>query len=148
VFFGKFYHRLNSKNQVTVPASFRQVIPPEEAKKGLYLVRTNQNCLYLYTQSEVEQIMTRLRESSTPEDQDFRRMLASRITPVDMDSQGRIVIPAELKAAVGIDTDVAFVGNANRAEIWALDRWRAFEREHEGTYERRLEERMDDLFER
>lgn len=67
---------------------------------------------------------------------------------MDMDSQGRIVIPAELKAAVGIDVDVVFVGNGNRAEIWALERWSTFEREQEVAYERRLEERMDDLFER
>lgn len=148
MFFGKFQHRLNAKNQVTIPARFRQVIPPEETKKGFYLFRSGSKCLYLYTHSEVERILARLQESSTPEDQDFRRMLMSRITPVDMDSQGRIVIPAELKAAVGIDVDVVFVGNGNRAEIWALERWSTFEREQEVAYERRLEERMDDLFER
>ena len=148
MFFGQFQHRLNSTNQVTVPARFREVVAEEERKKRFNLVRSNPDCLYLYPQAEIEKVVGRMRDSSSAVDPEFRRMLTSRIRPVDMDAQGRIVIPAELKKAAGIETDVVFLGNAERIEIWALDRWTAFEKEREPGYEKKLEEVMDDLFER
>lgn len=148
MFFGQFHHRLNTKNQVTIPARLRDVVPEDERNKGFYLVRSNPECLYLYTHTEIQKTVDRLRSSSSAVDPEFRRMLTSRITPVDMDAQGRIVIPAELKKAAGIDADVVFLGNAERMELWALDRWTAFESGHEPGYERKLGEMMDDLFER
>ena len=145
MFFGQYHHRLNTKNQVTVPARLRELVPDKEK---LYIVRTNTSCLFLYTQAEIEKIVERMRASSGAVDPEFRRMLTSRVVPVDMDAQGRIVIPAELKEAVGIEADVAFVGNAERVEIWPLDRWKVFETEREAGYEKKLGEVMDELFER
>jgi MraZ protein len=156
VFFGQFHHRLNSKKQVTIPARFRGLVPlkkdsadekGDKAREELYLVRTGSDCLYLYTQREIEGVIGRLRSTSDAADPDFRRMLTSRVSPVDMDAQGRIVIPAALKEAVAIDVDVVFVGNAERIEIWPRERWLAFEREREPDYERKLGERLDELFE-
>ena len=142
MFFGHFHHRLNAKNQVTVPASFRRLLPEDEK---LNVARWDRDCLYLLTQAETVTLMERMHErgGSGP---GFHRILASRITPVDMDAQGRIVIPAEFKKAVGIDADVAFVGNAERIEVWAFDRWQEFEAEHQGEYEEKLGEVMGDLF--
>lgn len=147
MFYGKFEHKLNAKNQVTIPARFRELVPPDERRKGFYLVRGNKKCLFLCPHSEVVKIEERLREKSIPRDPRFRLMLSSRIRPVDADGQGRIVVPGDLKKEAKIKKEVVFVGNGGRIEIWAAERWRAFESEYEATYARRLAEMEEDLFE-
>ena len=145
MFFGQFHHKLNAKNQVTIPSRFRQLMPEHEK---LYILRMSADALYLYTQGEIEKVMQRVRENGPAIDPEFRRVFASRVTPVDMDAQGRIVISQELKSAVGIETDVAFIGNAERVEIWPFDRWQAFEKANEAGYREKLGTMMDELFEK
>ena len=99
MFLGEVKHRLNAKNQVTIPARFRSVLPEDERRNGFYLVRSNPDCLYLYTHSEISERMNQAKAVMRPAN---RRQITRRITPVDMDSQGRIVIPDEVRKAVGI----------------------------------------------
>ena len=41
------------------------------------------------------------------------------------DKQGRILLPAELRAYAGLEKDVTIIGNRNHAEIWATEVWNA-----------------------
>jgi len=142
MFLGEATHRLNAKNQVTIPARFRSVLPEEERRNGFYLVRSNPDCLYLYTHAEIsarmEQAKTVMRPAS-------RRQITRRITPVDMDSQGRIVIPDEVRKQVGIRKEVVVIGNADRIEIWPPANLERVTREV--ASDKQIEETMRDLFE-
>lgn len=145
MFVGEFQHRLNAKNQVAIPKRFRLVISEEERAKGFYLVLSSTDCLYLYTHGEV---VDRIRQASTVMAPAKRRQVTRRIHPVDMDTQGRIVVPARFKEAVGIESDVVFIGNADRIEIWARERLRRLDEETEAAEEPGVREVMYDLFER
>lgn len=145
VFVGEFQHRINAKNQVAIPARFRVVVPEDERKKGFYLVRSSPDCLYLYTHSEV---VERVRQASALMTPARRRQITRRIAPVEMDGQGRILIPAEFKKAAGIRKDVVFIGNVNRVELWAPERLRRLDREGEAGDEPQVQEAMYDIFER
>jgi MraZ protein len=59
------------------------------------------------------------------------RVLASRATECALDVQGRILLPAALRAAVGLVNDVVVIGVLNRFEIWAPDTWKSFLSESE-----------------
>ena len=54
---------------------------------------------------------------------DVQRILFSNACEVECDKQGRILIPANLRAKAGITKDVVVIGVMNRAEIWDKDRW-------------------------
>lgn len=116
MFLGEVKHRLNAKNQVTIPARFRSVLSDEERKKGFYLVRADGECLHLYTHTEIAKRMEQITAVLRPAD---RREITRRITPVDMDRQGRIVISEDVKKEVGIRKEVVVMGNLDRIEIWA-----------------------------
>ena len=51
--------------------------------------------------------------------------LFSTACEVVPDKQGRILLPAELRAYAGLEKDVTIIGNRNHAEIWATDVWNA-----------------------
>jgi len=145
VFFGTFEHRLNSKNQVTIPASFRAAIDETKEGQGFRLFVAEQRCLYLFTPRGIEEVVEQARAKGGA-DQDFLRMLYSHIVNVECDGQGRIVLPAHMKDAVGIAQDVVFVGARQRMELWNPDKWQAYEKQHAADYEQKLGAVVKDVF--
>ena len=53
----------------------------------------------------------------------LRRKLKARAKDVEIDASGRIMLPAEAREVVGIDKDVAVVGNTGYFEIWDAKRY-------------------------
>ena len=142
MFLGEAKHRLNAKNQVTIPAQFRSVLSEDERKKGFYLVRPSDECLHLYTHSEISQRMEQVKAVLRPAG---RREITRRIRAVDMDGQGRIVIPDDVKKEVGIRKEVVVVGNADRIEIWSPTNLERVTRKTSSN--KQVTEIMRDLFE-
>ena len=94
-------------------------------------------CLYLFP---VEGFHAAAGELSTRVFADVEARAAKRLffglsTPVELDSSGRIVIPEELRARVGIEKDVVIVGVEDRAELWPAAGWNAYQREHGSVLE-------------
>jgi MraZ protein len=146
MFFGKFEHRLNSKNQVTVPASFRAAIDEAKEGKGFFLFVAESRCLYLFTPRGMEEVVERARSKWGGSDQDFLHLFYSKIVQVECDSQGRVVLPAQMKEAVGIEQDVVFVGTHRRVELWNPAKWQEYEKQHVTEYENKLGAVVKDVF--
>jgi len=140
MFFGQFQHRLNQKNQLTVPVRFRQLLG-DQGK--LNLVHIVEGRLFVYTQEETERIYAELRRKLGPARHDQLDAITSRFVPTDIDSQGRIVIPKHLKEAVGIEADVVVVGNGRRITIWPLAAWQKFDANLDESRRQSTQENMD-----
>jgi MraZ protein len=70
----------------------------------------------------------------------MRRVIASAVE-VEMDKQGRILIPAALREDATINADVAIVGQIERIELWNRDEWNTLVEpsgEHRKSYEEKL----------
>lgn len=145
MFFGRFEHRLNIKNQLTIPSSFRAAIDEIKEGKGFRLFVAEKRCLYLFTPRGIEEVVEQAR-SKGGADQDFLRMFYAQIVHVECDSQGRVVIPAAMKEATGIKQDVVLVGAHRRVEIWNPEEWAAYEKEHGTEYEAKLGAIVKDVF--
>ncbi len=140
MFFGTFHHRINVKSQLTVPSRFRQLIG-EHGK--LYIAKIKNGRLFVYTQAEMDKVYADLRAQLLRSNPDALDSMTGRFTPVDMDGQGRIVIPAHLKDAVGIEEDVVVVGNGRRITLWPRERWEKSEAEVAAVLQLQVEENMD-----
>ncbi len=149
MFFGTYTHKLNAKNQVAVPSRLRAQAEPEGDVVVFYIVPEDDRCLYFYTKAELEKIFAALREkaSGSKSMADFRRLFGSRIRPVECDKQGRVLIPDDVKKTAGIDREVVFVGNAERIEVWAGEKWNDYNEQKLDQYSSRMKEVMEDLFE-
>ncbi|HOX07776.1 MAG TPA: hypothetical protein PK280_15355 [Planctomycetota bacterium] len=146
MFFGKFEHRLNSKNQATIPASFRAAIDESKEGKGFFLFVAESRCLYLFTPRGMEEVVERARSKWGGSDQDFLHLFYSKIVQVECDGQGRIVLPAHMKAAVGIGQEVVFVGAHRRVELWDPEKWQEYESQHGAEYQSKLGAVVKDVF--
>ena len=120
MFLGRFEHSVDNKGRVAVPARFRDKLSGE-----LIITRGNDRCLYLFTEEAWEPLAEKLNALPTG-DQDarnMRRAIFSAAEPVELDKQGRIIIPDHLRQYASIDGNVAVIGVGNYIEIWDLHSW-------------------------
>ena len=68
----------------------------------------------------------------------FARFFLAGASQVEVDKQGRILIPNVLREFAGLEKDVVFLGVGNRIEIWSRQAW-----DGEGNFDD-----MDDIAER
>ncbi len=121
LFTGSVDHSLDDKGRLVVPARFR-----ERLGAGFFLTIAEPDpCLALYPASAWGDVCARI-EAAPVKDAAFRsyvRHLFAHTEELSVDAQGRLVIPAALRAYAGIDKDVISVGTLRRVEVWARDRY-------------------------
>jgi MraZ protein len=135
-FYGRSEHRINAKGQVAVPARFRSVLAPEVLERGFVLLRGEEPCVYCYTHDQFTEVVDRvMSDPEVRDDADFLRDFFEQVYAVDVDSQGRVVIPGELREEAGLKTsEVVFIGHRDRVEIWDAEARRADREESRKEY--------------
>ena len=120
MFMGEFHHNIDEKGRLIIPAKFRQ-----ELGERFVLVRGLEKCLYVYSESEWNNIVAKLKTLPfTKKDvRTFTRSFFSGATECDFDRQGRINITSPLVSYAGIITKCVIIGANDRLEIWSEENW-------------------------
>jgi MraZ protein len=122
MFLGQFTYTLDVKGRLTVPSRFRDELPLQAVlTRGLDL------CLVLYpidVWTELSQKVTALPITDT-RGRALRRIFFADAVHVELDRQGRILIPDRLREYAGLDlsAEVVVVGLDRFIELWRPDRW-------------------------
>ncbi len=125
MFKGTYRHRIDPKGRLPVPAVFRRAL----GERGAVVVVTPlDQCLAAYPTSEWLRLEGQLRAlpAFSKPAKALTRLLTSRAIDCALDVQGRILLPAPLRAGAGLDREALVIGVLNRFEVWAPDRWDAF----------------------
>lgn len=116
---GKYTNALDAKGRVFVPAAFRG-----DLGDRFVLTRGSEDkSLYIYPMDEWKRFVEKLQQLPTSK-KDSRmiiRHFCSNATSCDMDSQGRILIPQELREKAELQKEVVFIGTVNRIELWSAE---------------------------
>jgi len=117
---GEFKHTIDDKSRVSLPSKFRK-----EVGKKVIVTHGLDNCLFLYTLKEWETIAKQLGSlgMGQADTRGFNRYILASAAEVLVDSVGRILIPENLRQAIGIKNKIVFAGLYNRIEIWEEDAW-------------------------
>lgn len=123
---GKFSFKVDAKGRVALPAKFRKVL----SKDLVVTLELREKCVYVFETPDFNDWVNSLFVSKfgkfNPSDEThniLRMKLKGRANDVEVDASGRIMLPAEVRAAAGIDKDVVIVGNTGRFEIWDAKRY-------------------------
>ena len=138
IFFGESTHILDSKHRVFVPKRFQQVLERDgEGHLGVILTRGFEKSLFLFSEEGFEAVQARLMTQpfGGAELRKMQRLFFSNMHRSQLDGSGRLVLPEKLRKFAGIAGEVAMVGVADRAEIWNLSDWEAFERDHSDDFD-------------
>lgn len=136
MFIGEYKHSIDLKKRVAIPAKFRL-----DFKKGAVITRGLDKCLFVYSQKEWDKIATKLGEMPMGEKstRSFVRLMLAGATDVQLDSQGRVLIPEYLKEYAGLKKQAIVAGLFNRLEIWDSEEWE--------SYKKSAEENQDEIAE-
>lgn len=116
MFLGSHQHTIDDKGRLTLPAKWRA-----ELVSGVVVTRGLENCLFIFPQNKFEAIAHEIDEAGI-ELEDARywaRYLAAMAEQVEVDKQGRILIPQNLRDFAHLDGDVMVVGVMSRIEVWS-----------------------------
>ncbi len=131
MFLGEFEHTIDTKGRMAVPARFRV-----QMDSGAVISKGMGNCLSVYTMEDWNEKSAELAiGKSEAELRDFQRRIFPSASIVEMDSQGRLVIPAKLRAYAKLENDVTVAGVQDHIEIWDRATWQAYQQklEEQGT---------------
>lgn len=123
MFIGEYQHSVDSKKRLALPSKFRK-----ELGGKVVVTRGLDKCLFVYPLKVWKEIAEKLGtfpmgESGT---RSFVRVMLAGANDVEMDSQGRILLPDYLKEYAGLDKNVTVAGLYNRLEIWDEKKWKDY----------------------
>jgi MraZ protein len=138
MFMGEYHYSIDDKGRITIPSKFRY-----ELGEKFIVTRGLDNCLFIYTMTEWNQIITKYRELPyTKNARDFMRFFLSGATESEFDRQGRINISTPLMKYADLNKECVIIGVNDRLEVWSKDRWINFIE----TNEENLSDIADSLF--
>jgi MraZ protein len=122
MFLGEFAHSIDNKGRLAVPVKFRMRLA-----EGAIVTRGLDGCLVIYPAAEWQEFAEKLDKlpSTQPDVRNFKRFIFSGATECDFDRQGRVLIPAFLRAYAGLEETAVVVGQFSKVEIWSQARWEA-----------------------
>ncbi len=131
MFLGTYSPRLDEKGRLALPAKYRPVLA-----EGVVVTRGQERCLFVFTRETFEQRTQALRDApmASKAVRTYSRMYGAEAHDDVPDRQGRVTIPAALRAYAGLDRDVVVVGAIGRLEIWDPQQWEAFTAEQEPVF--------------
>ncbi|AEM79016.1 MraZ protein [Thermoanaerobacter thermohydrosulfuricus] len=138
---GQYEHTIDAKGRVIIPAKFR-----EELGDRFVLTKGLDNCLFVYSLDEWKNIEAKLKTLPlTKKDaRAFTRFFLAGAVECEIDKQGRILIPANLREHAKIEKDVIFIGVSTRVEIWSKEVWEEYSNNTDVSFEE-IAEHLDDL---
>ena len=117
---GEYNHTIDAKGRLIVPSKFREALGDEfVVTKGL------DGCLFVYDNKEWTAFEEKLKALPlmNKESRKFVRFFLAGAANVEVDKQGRILVPSVLREFAELDKDVVLVGVGSRIEIWSKTKW-------------------------
>lgn len=127
MFLGSFEHSLDAKGRVALPVRFREVLSSNGETRLVLTgnVDPGAKCLVAYPNAQWQAFQNRLAElpQFDPDVIQLKRLLIGGASEVNLDRQGRILIPPMLRDYAGLDGSVLFAGLGPTIELWDRSLW-------------------------
>lgn len=140
MFMGEYQHTIDGKGRLIMPAKFREGLGEQfVVTKGL------DGCLFVYPMEEWKVLEAKLRSLpfTKADARAFARFFFSGAIECELDKQGRILLPANLREHAKLQKDVFIIGVSSRLEIWSKEVWEEYSSTTESSYEELAEKMVD-----
>lgn len=138
---GEYKHSIDDKGRLAIPAKFRAKI-----EGGAIITRGLDKCLFVFTMREWEKLADKLvaLPLAQANSRAFSRLMLSGAADVELDSQGRILIPEHLREYAGLSKNSVIAGVYNRMEVWDAEVWNEYKKKTESASDE-IAEKMGEL---
>src|SRR5690606_31981557 len=131
MFMGEYQHSVDEKGRMIIPAKFRDALG-----SGFIITRGLDHCLFVYPAAEWQLLEQKLKSLPLMKSdaRAFTRFFFSGATECELDKQGRVNIPPNLREHAKIEKETVVIGVSNRVEIWSKDKWEAYAMQSEDSF--------------
>ncbi|WP_077367843.1 division/cell wall cluster transcriptional repressor MraZ [Anaerosalibacter sp. Marseille-P3206] len=141
MFIGEYQHSLDTKGRIIIPSKFRDGLGP-----AFIMTKGLDNCLFIYPQKEWNVLEEKLKSLplTNRDARAFVRFFFAGATECELDKQGRILIPANLREHSKLEKEAVIIGVSTRVEIWSKTEWDMYNEDDSLSYES-IAEKMAEL---
>jgi MraZ protein len=134
---GEYRHTIDDKRRVALPVKFRRALG-----KKLVITRGLDSCLFIFSEKQWAGIVEKMQHLSMGQQhaRAFGRYLFSGASEIEVDSLGRVLVPAELAEHAQLSGKAVLLGVHDRCEVWSEQAW--------DTYKKTVESEADDVAEK
>ncbi len=131
MFRGHFEHAIDEKGRTSLPSRFRDVLGPTPDYRLVLTPALGDPCLDVYPMTAWEKLEGKLAELNAfdPQVIEFRRFYVSAAVEVEIDKQGRVLVPPSLREHAALTKAVLWLGHGQKAELWSKENWALLSRE-------------------
>ncbi|MBS0359357.1 MAG: division/cell wall cluster transcriptional repressor MraZ [Proteobacteria bacterium] len=116
---------LDNKGRVSIPVRYRERLQADCEGKLVVTIDTDVNCLLLYPLPEWELIEEKVQAlpSFNRAARRIQRLLMGHATELEVDGNGRILLPPLLRDYAHLEKEIMLVGQGKKFEIWSKHHW-------------------------
>lgn len=136
MFLGRFDHTLDAKGRLFIPSDFK-----DEINKFLYIMRGYDGCITVWCEEDFKTKYEKLQALpfNQSDSRDFVRLNYASIVKLELDDQGRILLPKKVILKHQLTKKVTLIGVGDFFEIWDTDAYDAYEEAREASFDERAE---------
>jgi len=126
MFMGEYIHSIDSKGRFIIPVRFR-----EQLGERFVVTKGLDHCLFVYPLGEWSLFEQKLKSLplASRDARKFTRFFFAGAVECEVDKQGRILLPFNLREYSQLDKEAVLIGVSNRVEIWSKETWEAYNNE-------------------
>lgn len=129
MYLGSHSINMDAKGRMAIPARIRETLAADCAGKIVITANPeadpDERCLWVYPETEWAQILPKIQ--SLPDMQKVsrrtKRLMIGYATPLELDANGRVLVPPTLREYAGLDKKIMLVGQGNKLELWSESAW-------------------------
>ena len=140
---GEYHHTVDEKGRMIIPAKFRDALGAR-----FVMTRGLDNCLFVYPMDEWAQMEQKLKALPLmkADARAFTRFFLSGATECELDKQGRVTIPSNLREHARLESNAVVIGVSNRVEVWSKEMWETYSQNSEASFNEIAEKLVDFSF--
>ena len=118
---------MDAKGRLAIPTRYRERLSGDAEGALVSTIDTEARCLLLYPLPEWEKIEAQLQTlpSFNPVARRIQRLLIGHATDLELDGQGRILLPSLLREHADLSKKIVLIGQGKKFEIWDADLWQS-----------------------
>ncbi len=127
MFRGVQHINMDAKGRLAMPARQREPLLSECNGQIVVTIDTQSRCLFIYPLPEWERIERDIQQlpALNPAVKRFQRLVIGYATDLDLDGNGRMLLPAPLREYAELEKKLVLVGQGRKLELWAEELWLA-----------------------
>lgn len=125
MFLGSHAINMDAKGRMAIPTKIRESLSSFCGGRVVVTAHTEERCLLVYPESQWQEILPKLENlpSFNKQARRIQRLMIGYATQLEMDANGRILLPPTLREYAGLEKKTMLIGQGKKFELWSEERW-------------------------